>query len=110
MAKSNIDRFTPLIQELEAFAFSQQGSMSILRSLGYGLLLLAFFDIVEMFVPPNFMNPAWEFQTFGALVERVPVPLKSRLCTRNPLPLAWCGFYFDLFFTLLKLKIADLYF
>lgn len=75
MAKSNIDRFTPLIQELEAFAFSQQGSMSILRSLGYGLLLLAFFDIVEMFVPPNFMNPAWEFQTFGALVERVPVPL-----------------------------------
>lgn len=75
MAKSNIDRFTPLIQELEAFAYSQQGSMSILRSLGYGLLLLAFFDIVEMFVPPNFMNPAWEFQTFGALVERVPVPL-----------------------------------
>jgi hypothetical protein len=75
MAKSNIDRFTPLIQELEAFAYSQQASMSILRSLGYGLLLLAFFDIVEMFVPPNFMNPAWEFQTFGALVERVPVPL-----------------------------------
>jgi hypothetical protein len=75
MAKSNIDRFTPLIQELEAFVYSQQGSMSILRSLGYGLLLLAFFDIVEMFVPPNFMNPAWEFQTFGALVERVPVPL-----------------------------------
>ncbi len=75
MTKSNSDRFTPLIQELQAFAYSQQGSMNILRSLGYGLLLLAFFDIVEMFVPPNFMNPAWEFQTFGALVERVPVPL-----------------------------------
>lgn len=75
MTKSNNDRFTPLMQELQAFAFSQQGSMSILRSLGYGLLLLALFDIVEMFVPPNFMNPAWEFQTFGALVERVPVPL-----------------------------------
>ncbi|MBD2603209.1 hypothetical protein H6G81_01395 [Scytonema hofmannii FACHB-248] len=75
MTKSNSDRFTPLLQELQAFAFSQQGSMNILRSLGYGLLLLAFFDIVEMFVPPNFMNPAWEFQTFGALVERVPVPL-----------------------------------
>jgi hypothetical protein len=43
--------------------------------LGYGLLLSAFFDIVEMFVLPNFMNPAWEFKTFGALVERVPVPL-----------------------------------
>ncbi len=75
MTKSNSDRFTPLLQELQAFAYSQQGSMTILRSLGYGLLLLAFFDIVEMFVPPNFMNPAWEFQTFGALVERVPVPL-----------------------------------
>ncbi|MGI8500633.1 MAG: HpsJ-like protein, cyanoexosortase A-associated [Hassallia sp.] len=75
MTKSNIDRFTPVIQELQAFVFSQQGSMNILRSLGYGLLLLALFDIVEMFVPPNFMNPAWEFQTFGALVERVPVPL-----------------------------------
>jgi hypothetical protein len=75
MTKSNSDRFTPLLQELQAFAFSQQGSMNILRSLGYGLLLLAFFDIVEMFIPPNFMNPAWEFQTFGALVERVPVPL-----------------------------------
>jgi hypothetical protein len=75
MTKSDSDRFTPLVQELQAFAFSQQGSMTILRSLGYGLLLLAFFDIVEMFIPPNFMNPAWEFQTFGALVERVPVPL-----------------------------------
>ena len=75
MTKSSNDKFVPLLQELQAFAFSQQGSMTILRSLGYGLLLLAFFDIVEMFVPPNFMNPAWEFQTFGALVERVPVPL-----------------------------------
>jgi hypothetical protein len=75
MTKSSNDKFVPLMQELQAFAFSQQGSMTILRSLGYGLLLLALFDIVEMFVPPNFMNPAWEFQTFGALVERVPVPL-----------------------------------
>jgi hypothetical protein len=75
MTKSSNDKFVPLMQELQAFAYSQQGSMTILRSLGYGLLLLALFDIVEMFVPPNFMNPAWEFQTFGALVERVPVPL-----------------------------------
>lgn len=75
MTKSSNDKLVPIIQELQAFAFTQQGSMTILRSLGYGLLLLAFFDIVEMFIPPNFMNPAWEFQTFGALVERVPVPL-----------------------------------
>ncbi|WP_341525135.1 HpsJ family protein [Nostoc sp. UHCC 0302] len=75
MTKSNSEKFIPLVQELQEFAFTQIGSIAILRILGYGLLLLALFDIVEMFVPPNFMNPAWEFQTFGAIVERVPVPL-----------------------------------
>ncbi|MBD2201885.1 hypothetical protein H6G33_07745 [Calothrix sp. FACHB-1219] len=76
MTKSSSDKFIPaLVQELQEFAFSQTGSTKILRILGYGLLLLAFFDVVEMLFPPNFMNPAWEFQTFGSLVERVPVPL-----------------------------------
>jgi hypothetical protein len=75
MTKSNSDKFNPVVQEIQNFAISQQGSMGIIRVLGYGLLLLALFDIVEMFVPPNFMNPAWEFQTIGSLVERVPVPL-----------------------------------
>lgn len=76
MTKSSSDKFIPaLVQELQEFAFSQTGSTKILRILGYGLLLLALFDVVEMLFPPNFMNPAWEFQTFGSLVERVPVPL-----------------------------------
>ncbi|MBD2384783.1 HpsJ-like protein, cyanoexosortase A-associated [Cylindrospermum sp. FACHB-282] len=75
MTKSNNDKLIPVVQELQDFAFSQLSSMTLLRVLGYGLLLLALFDIIEMFVPPNFMNPVWEFQTFGALVERVPVPL-----------------------------------
>ncbi|MBD2354551.1 hypothetical protein H6G41_07900 [Tolypothrix sp. FACHB-123] len=76
MTKSSSDKFIPaLVQELQEFAFSQTGSTRILRMLGYGLLLLALFDVIEMLVPPNFMNPAWEFQTFGSLVERVPVPL-----------------------------------
>ncbi|WP_017316080.1 HpsJ-like protein, cyanoexosortase A-associated [Mastigocladopsis repens] len=75
MTKSSGDRFNPVVQELQQFAFSQQSSITIMRVLGYGLLLLALFDIIELFVPPNFMNPAWEFQTIGALVERVPVPL-----------------------------------
>ncbi|MBW4591468.1 MAG: HpsJ family protein [Brasilonema angustatum HA4187-MV1] len=75
MTKSNRDNFMPIVQELQDFAFSQQGSMTIVRSLGYGLLLLALFDIIEMFIPPNFMNPVWEFQTMGMLVEKVPVPL-----------------------------------
>ncbi|MBW4633262.1 MAG: HpsJ family protein [Iphinoe sp. HA4291-MV1] len=75
MTKSNSDKLIPVIQELQQFAFSQQGSMAILRTLGYGLLLFALFDIIEIFLPPNFMNPVWEFQTIGTLVERVPVPL-----------------------------------
>jgi hypothetical protein len=121
MTKSNSDRFPPLLQELQAFAFSQQGSMNILRSLGYGLLLLAFFDIVEMFVPPNFMNPAWEFKTFGALVERVPVPLiglvlvffgelNSRYQWEFPLLklLSWLTLLFALlFFLLIPLGVGN---
>ncbi|MDZ8053184.1 MAG: HpsJ family protein [Aulosira sp. ZfuVER01] len=76
MTKSSSDKFIPgLVQELQEFAFSQAGSTKILRILGYGLLLLALFDVAEMLFPPRFMNPVWEFQTFGALVERVPVPL-----------------------------------
>ncbi|MBD2596744.1 hypothetical protein H6G74_20765 [Nostoc spongiaeforme FACHB-130] len=75
MTKSNTDKLIPVIQELQEFAFNQVGSMTILRVLGYGLLLLALFDIVETFVPPSIMNPVWEFQAFGALVERIPVTL-----------------------------------
>lgn len=55
------------------------GPIGIWRFVGYGLLLLALFDIVEIFVPPNFMNPSWEFQTMGSLVERVGVPLLALL-------------------------------
>jgi hypothetical protein len=72
---SNDQQLFPLLKELQDFSFSQLSSIIILRTLGYGLLLLALFDIVEMFVPPSFMNPVWEFNTFGAIVERVPVPL-----------------------------------
>ncbi len=75
MTKSSSDKFIPVIQELQEFAFSQVSSMTLLRILGYGLLLLALFDIIEMLIPLRLMNPSWEFQTFGALVERVPVPL-----------------------------------
>ncbi|MEH2048740.1 HpsJ-like protein, cyanoexosortase A-associated [Nostoc sp.] len=49
--------------------------ISLWRLLGYGLLLLAFLDIVEIFVPPSFMNPNWEFQMMGRLVNQVGVPL-----------------------------------
>jgi large-conductance mechanosensitive channel len=46
-----------------------------LRWVGYALFVLSLLDSIAVLIPPNLMNPAWELQTIGALVERVPVPL-----------------------------------
>ncbi len=51
----------------------------LLRGVGYGLLLLVVIDWVSLFIPPNWMNPVWELQTFGAIIDRVVVPLVA-LC------------------------------
>lgn len=51
-----------------------QSISSLFRIAGYGLLVLAFFDIIDTFIPPKF-TPEWEFGVVGSLVERVPVPL-----------------------------------
>jgi hypothetical protein len=50
-------------------------SISLLRGIGYFLLVLALLDVIDTFFPPQFMDPNWEFQVIGSLVERVPVPL-----------------------------------
>jgi hypothetical protein len=54
---------------------SEWSSRSLFRWAGYGLLALAVFDVINILIPPRLMNPTWEFQAIGALVERVPVPL-----------------------------------
>jgi uncharacterized membrane protein len=56
---------------------SQEQGLSIyrLRLVGYGLLLFALADSLLVFYPPQLTNAAWELQTMGALVERLPVPL-----------------------------------
>lgn len=49
-----------------------------LRWIGYGLLVLALIDAIQVLIPPAAGaagNPEWVLQTIGALVERVPVPL-----------------------------------
>ncbi len=48
-------------------------TISILRIVGYGLLMMAVVDVINIFIPPQLMNPDWEFQTIGALIERIPV-------------------------------------
>lgn len=63
------------VDSLWEFSSKVLQSVRVLRYVGYGLLLLALLDLGEMLIPPQFMNPTWEFQTMGTLVERVPVPL-----------------------------------
>lgn len=52
-------------------------SSGILRLVGYGLLLMALVDLLFLLIPLQLMNPLWELQTMGAIVERIPVPLLS---------------------------------
>ncbi len=54
---------------------SEIAALGIVRAVGYGLIILTVLDWVSMLTPLNLMNPVWEFQTFGQIVERVPVPL-----------------------------------
>lgn len=53
----------------------QNLTLRMLRLVGYVLLLLSLFDVLNAFIPPRFMNPEWEIQLIADLVERVAVPL-----------------------------------
>jgi len=66
--------FTKLSKSVETIHLLLE-LINLWRLIGYGLLLLTFLDIIEIFVPPNFMNPNWEFQAMGRLVNQVGVPL-----------------------------------
>lgn len=50
-------------------------SLALVRMVGYGLLVLALFDLITIFVPLRLTNPVWQFETMGAIVEKVAVPL-----------------------------------
>lgn len=47
----------------------------LFRLTGYGLLLFIALDLVDIIFPAQFMNSDWEFQTLGAVVERLPFSL-----------------------------------
>jgi len=73
---------TKLTEQLEAkvevlrqYCVEILRSTSLLHWIGYGFLLFALIELVTVMIPPQFMNPVWEFQTFGAIVERVAVLL-----------------------------------
>jgi hypothetical protein len=83
MAELDLEKFahTQLSNLSGAIEYLQQGrfeltwSIRIARIMGYGLLALAFFDLIETFMSLELMNALSQFQTIGILVERVPVTL-----------------------------------
>ena len=113
--KNNLtEKGTAQVGELWQFGNNLLKSIRILRWVGYGLLVLFLFDLVEIFVPSRFMNPVWEFQTMGTLVERAAVPLiafalvffgesKSRSQLERPVlkSLSWLALLYGLVMLLL---------
>ncbi|MGL5034580.1 MAG: HpsJ-like protein, cyanoexosortase A-associated [Microcystaceae cyanobacterium] len=63
------------LEELQGLSYGFRQAVSLLRWLGYGLLLFSLFDWVDTLTPLKLMNPSWEFQTIGSLVDKVVVPL-----------------------------------
>jgi hypothetical protein len=50
-------------------------TLPALRSIGYGLLLLSFVDLLYILFPLDLTNPVWEYQVTGDLIRLVPVPM-----------------------------------
>jgi hypothetical protein len=84
MTKSQAHKLIEKVDELWQFNTGLVRSLTIFHWVGYGFMLLTLFDLFEIFFPPRFMNPVWEFQMLGAMVERVPIPLIG-------LVLVFCG-------------------
>ncbi len=75
MSDSSINQLQESVEDIRQFGFSLLRSATLFRWIGYGLLIFSLFDTISIFIPPDFLNPGWEFQVIGQLVERVPVPL-----------------------------------
>lgn len=59
-----------------------------LRWVGYGLLVFALIDAIQTLIPLKLLDPGWQLQTVGSLIERVPIPLLG-------LALVFFGEYYD---------------
>jgi hypothetical protein len=74
-AHTQLSNLSGTVEFLQQGRFELTWSIRIARILGYGLLILAFFDLIETFMSLELMNALSQFQTIGTLVERVPVTL-----------------------------------
>ncbi|MGB7415578.1 MAG: HpsJ family protein [Thermosynechococcaceae cyanobacterium] len=75
MANAEENQLATKVELLWNVASNRAWSVKFQHWVGYGLLILTSFDLIAIFVPPNFTNPLWEFQALGNLVEMVAVPL-----------------------------------
>jgi hypothetical protein len=75
MTASDSDKLTQAANRLWRFRLNLLTSLTPLRLLGYVLVILSVLDIAALLIPPQFLNSGWEFQLFGQLIERIPIPL-----------------------------------
>ncbi|MEO1402291.1 MAG: HpsJ family protein [Cyanobacteria bacterium J06635_1] len=52
-----------------------QSTIGIIRIIGYGMLVMGALNIADIVLPPDIMNPVWEMDAAGALIDSVPIPL-----------------------------------
>lgn len=75
MTQSDDKSTNDKVEVLWKFSSSLLKTIPPLRWVGYGLLFLALLDMITIIIPPQFMNPVWEFQAMGGIVERSAAPL-----------------------------------
>ncbi|MEO1148741.1 MAG: HpsJ family protein [Cyanobacteria bacterium J06638_22] len=68
-----------VIRAVQQFSARLATSIFPFRYVGYGLMALVLIDWLTILIPPSLFNPVWEFQTFGALVDRAPLLLVAIL-------------------------------
>lgn len=69
MTKSLTSGAVDFLKEQQVF------SIGVLRLVGYGLIAMALIDYISLLIPLKLMNPVWEFQTIGSIIERIPIIL-----------------------------------
>lgn len=72
--QSSVTPSDPRVNELWEFSRSQLPSLALAHCIGYGLLLFTLITAVDLLIPPQLLNPTWELQALGGVVERV-VPI-----------------------------------
>jgi hypothetical protein len=71
----NDNFFQKKVEALWQFSDRLARSTTLLRWIGYGLLVFFLLDLIEILVPPRFTDPLWELQTMGAAIEQIALPL-----------------------------------